>query len=137
MVEQQTPGNTTEEVHSQIHKSMLNGENVSQASDGSRQSGALNPDYEEAGASQAQLRAIQKMAKAKKPPQRDSQKQFANNASLKSIEYDPSKSQMYLSNIGSKAHLTREQQLQRQDKLPVAFNSDRRLISDFAKFNKL
>lgn len=44
---------------------------------------------------------------------------------------------MYLSNIGSQAQLSREQQLQRQDKLPVAFNSDRRLIRDFAKFNKL
>lgn len=57
MVEQQTTGNTTEDVHSQIHKSMLNGENVSQASDGSRQSGALNPDYDDGG-SQAQLKAI-------------------------------------------------------------------------------
>ena len=43
---------------------------------------------------------------------------------------------MNLSNIGSTAYPSREPQLQR-GKLPVAFNSDRRLISDFAKFNKL
>ena len=43
---------------------------------------------------------------------------------------------MYLSNVGSKGQLSKEQQLQKQGKLPVAFNSDRRLISDFAKFNK-
>ena len=44
---------------------------------------------------------------------------------------------MHLSTIGSQGRLAREQQMQRQEKLPVAFNSDRRLISDFTKFNKL
>ena len=57
-------------------------------------------------------------------------------SSLKSIVYDPSKSQVHLSNMGSRATLPNGGG-QNRGRLPLAFNSDRQLITDFAKFNQL
>lgn len=91
---------------------------------------------------QAPMRApasLKNTLKKNEPTQANNNAQPMNAfhlSSLKSIVYDPSKSQVHLSNMGSRATLPNGGG-QNRGRLPLAFNSDRKLITDFAKFNQL